>query len=65
MKRIKREAIANYLLTNDHSYKQIAERCKVSLKTVYNVRRKVKNGGSMKIKKGGWQKTKITQKRAY
>ena len=58
MQRIQRENIAKDL-TKVHSCKQIAERCKVSLKTVYNVRTKLKNGDSMKHKKGGGRKQKL------
>ena len=59
MQRIQRENIAKDLLTKVHSCKQIAERCNVSLKTVYNVRTKLKNGDSMKHKKGGGRKQKL------
>ena len=59
MQQSRREEVARYILFRKHTVRNIAEACQVSLKSVYNVRAKLRNGESLNPKKGAGRKWKL------
>ena len=62
MQQIKRDEISKHLGVNKYSLKQIAIRCSVSLKSVYNVRARLESGEKLDHMKGVGRPMKLTEK---